>query len=139
MSADCFQLVPLANLKQTFARSYRLTKTDEFSSVFGFRRAIRGQLLMLHYQPRSSAEDSARLGLVVGKKQLKTAIGRNTLKRVVREQFRLLRPGLPACDLLVRLITKTVRVDRRQVAQEVRSLFGRLKGRLAIREARTTL
>src|SRR5574343_358209 len=49
---------------QTFARRYRLTKTDEFSSVFGFRRAIRGQWLMLHYQPRS--DGSARLGLVVG-------------------------------------------------------------------------
>jgi hypothetical protein len=39
-------------VNQCFARRYRLTKTDEFSSVFGFRRAIRGKLLMLHYQPR---------------------------------------------------------------------------------------
>ena len=51
---------------QSFARRYRLTKTDEFSSVFGFRRAIRGKLLMLHYQPRPEGMTEPRLGLVVG-------------------------------------------------------------------------
>ncbi|MDR1995624.1 MAG: ribonuclease P protein component [Azonexus sp.] len=91
---------------QTFARRYRLTKTDEFSSVFGFRKAIRGKLLMLHYQPRVTGETDARLGLVVGKKLLKRAVDRNRCKRVLREQFRRRRAELPACDLVVRLVAK---------------------------------
>ena len=91
---------------QTFAKCYRLTKTDEFSSVFGFRKAIRGKLLMLHYQPRAIGETHARLGLVVGKKLLKRAVDRNRCKRVLREQFRLCRAGLPVCDLVVRLAAK---------------------------------
>jgi ribonuclease P protein component len=91
---------------QSFARRYRLTKTDEFSSVFGFRKAIRGKLLMLHYQPRATGETDARLGLVVGKKLLKRAVDRNRCKRVLREQFRQRRAELPACDLVVRLAAK---------------------------------
>ena len=33
--------------------------------------------------------DKSRLGLVVGKKNISTAVGRNSVKRIVRETFRL--------------------------------------------------
>jgi ribonuclease P protein component len=99
-------------VNQSFARRYRLTKTDDFSSVFGFRRAIRGKLLMLHYQPRAEGMNDPRLGLVVGKKQLKKAVDRNIFKRVIREQFRLCRAELPAVDLVVRLAVKPVKTNR---------------------------
>jgi ribonuclease P protein component len=111
---------------RSFARRYRLTKTDEFSSVFGFRRAIRGKLLMLHYQPRPAGQDTARLGLVVGKKLLKKAVDRNCLKRIVREQFRLRRADLPACDLIVRLMVKAAPLDRSAIAADFLDLVGRL-------------
>lgn len=118
-----------------FARRDRLTKTDEFSSVFGFRKAIRGQWLMLHYQPRSpqcrqireqSGPEAARLGLVVGKKLLKRAVDRNRLKRVVRENFRLRRLQLPAYDLVVRLAVKGVPLHDAELATEINALFDRL-------------
>jgi ribonuclease P protein component len=112
---------------QTFARRYRLTKTDEFSSVFGFRRAIRGKLLMLHYQPRAADFNEARLGLVVGKKQLKRAVDRNRLKRIVREQFRLQRAGLPAYDLIVRLAVKPVPFDSGLIAGDFLALLDKLQ------------
>ena len=119
-------------MEQTFARRYRLTKTDEFSSVFGFRKAIRGQLLMLHYQPRPAAADSARLGLVVGKKLLKRAVDRNRFKRVLREQFRLRRAGLPACDLIIRLASKPVLLDAGVLVDDFVGLLAKLQ-RLAPR------
>lgn len=114
-------------VNQNFARRYRLTKTDEFSSVFGFRRAIRGKLLMLHYQPRPEGVTEARLGLVVGKKLLKHAVDRNRLKRIVREQFRLRRPTLPAMDLVVRLAVKPLPLDGRQIAEDIVALFDKLQ------------
>ena len=114
-------------VNQNFARRYRLTKTDEFSSVFGFRRAIRGKLLMLHYQPRPEGMTEARLGLVVGKKLLKHAVDRNRLKRIVREQFRLRRPTLPAMDLVVRLAVKPLPLDGRQIAEDIVALFDKLQ------------
>ena len=114
-------------MEQTFARRYRLTKTDEFSSVFGFRKAIRGKLLMLHYQPRPESNTEARLGLVVGKKLLKRAVDRNLVKRIVREQFRLRRAALPAVDLVVRLANKPAPLDRKQVADDFVALLDKLQ------------
>jgi ribonuclease P protein component len=117
----------LGGVDLTFARRYRLTKTDEFSSVFGFRKAIRGQLLMLHYQPRPAPADAPRLGLVVGKKLLKRAVDRNRVKRVLREQFRLRRAGLPACDLIVRLATKPVLLDASALVDDFVGLLAKLQ------------
>jgi ribonuclease P protein component len=112
---------------QDFARRYRLTKTDEFSSVFGFRKAIRGKLLMLHYQPRGQGFSDARLGLVVGKKLLKRAVDRNRVKRVIREQFRLARPQLPPVDLIVRLAAKPVPLDSSVLAGDFLALLEKLQ------------
>lgn len=114
-------------MEQSFARRYRLTKTDEFSSVFGFRRAIRGKLLMLHYQPRPDGSADARLGVVVGKKLLKRAVDRNRLKRIVREQFRRVRKDLPAVDLIVRLAVKAAPLDGCLVAGDFLSLLEKLQ------------
>ena len=122
-------------MEQTFARRYRLTKTDEFSSVFGFRKAIRGQLLMLHYQPRAAEFTEARLGVVVGKKLLKRAVDRNRVKRIIREQFRVQRPSLPACDLVVRLAVKPGLLDGKLLAGDFLALLDRLRRPRPKREA----
>ncbi len=114
-------------MEQSFARRYRLTKTDEFSSVFGFRKAIRGKLLMLHYQPRNAKFTEARLGLVVGKKQLKRSVDRNRVKRIIREQFRCLRLTLPACDFVVRLAVKPGKLDNKLLADDFVALLEKLR------------
>lgn len=43
----------------------------------------------------------ARLGVVVGKKQEKTAVGRNRVKRLIRESFRYHQELLVGLDLVV--------------------------------------
>jgi len=122
-------------VEQAFARRYRLTKTDEFSSVFGFRRAIRGKLLMLHYQPRlAEGLIEARLGVVVGKKLLKRAVDRNRVKRIIREQFRRERRNLPACDLIVRLAVKAAPLDGKLVAGDFLALLEKLRRTCAQKE-----
>jgi ribonuclease P protein component len=114
---------------KTFARCHRLTRTDEFSSVFGFRRVIRGKLLTLHYRPRPAGENGARLGLVIAKKFLRRAVDRNQVKRIVREQFRCVRRDLPAFDVVARLTVKSARIDRKLLADEVVALLERLPPR----------
>jgi ribonuclease P protein component len=113
-------------VNQSFARRYRLTKTDEFSSVFGFRKAIRGKWLMLHYQPQAEGASAARLGLVVGKKQLKRAVDRNKVKRIARELFRRQRADLPAYDLIVRLMARPQPLDPRLLAEDLAVLLAKL-------------
>ena len=114
-----------------FPKRYRLTKTDEYSSVFGFRRAVKSAHFLLHYRPRTGEEgehwQQARLGIVVPKRLQKSAVGRNLIKRIGREQFRLLHCQLPARDLVLRLHARWQPLDRRQIADEIAGLLRKLK------------
>lgn len=122
-----------------FPKLYRLTKTDEFSSVFGFRRALKSRHFLLHYRLRTSGEAAAsadvpaeiipagaRLGLVVAKRLLKRSVDRNLIKRLCRENFRLLRCRLPARDLILRLAAKPKPLDRQALGEEIRALLNKL-------------
>jgi len=51
------------------AKLTKLTKTDEFSSVFNFRKRLSSQHLSFHYQPNMLS--LFRLGMVIGKKNTK--------------------------------------------------------------------
>lgn len=121
---------------QTFPRSARLTKTGEFSSVFSFKKSIKGKFLSLYYLFDKSAESnksaksatnfhekfqkfsensenliSARLGIVVAKKMLKKAVDRNRCKRILRDIFRRHRFDLTnfaQVDIILRLNYKNI-------------------------------
>ncbi|TFW23388.1 ribonuclease P protein component [Massilia arenosa] len=82
-----------------FARARRIVKTDEFSSVFRLRPAQKTAHFTLY--ARANALPHARLGVVVAKRFAPRAVTRNTIKRTVRELFRVAQ--LPALDLIVRL------------------------------------
>lgn len=106
-----------------FPPECRVRKTDEYSSVFAFRRSIRGRYFVLHYRP---GKDLARLGLVMAKKLARHAVTRNLLKRLAREHFRHIRASLPAHDMALRLAQKTDGATRAQLREDIASLFARL-------------
>jgi ribonuclease P protein component len=116
--------VSLADVDQGFRSRYRLRKTDEFSSVFAFRRSLRGKNFDLLYRPNTAG--TARLGLAVQKKIIRTAADRNQVKRIVRESFRLIRDGLPQCDLVVRALPGLEVRNRSALREEIDALFARL-------------
>ncbi|NMG76694.1 ribonuclease P protein component [Aromatoleum diolicum] len=110
---------------QRFLSAYRLRKTDEYSSVFAFRRALKGRFLIAHYRPNELG--TARLGVVVAKKLAKRANVRNLVKRIVREQFRKIRAALPPHDLIVRLHAPVGQATRAMINDDVAQLFERLR------------
>jgi len=73
----------------------------------------------------ADVEGSARLGLVVSRKVDKRAVGRNRIKRVVREYFRCIRPQLQpgAYVALARVAAK--QADNTQLRQTLERLFAR--------------
>ena len=111
---------------QRFIGAYRLQKTDEFSSVFAFRRALKGRLLILHYRPNEL--NTARLGVVVAKRFAKRANQRNLVKRIVREQFRCRRATLPSLDVVVRLNAPLAGATRATINHDMGQLLDRLQG-----------
>ncbi|MGI4850078.1 MAG: ribonuclease P protein component [Janthinobacterium lividum] len=82
-----------------YARTKRIVKTDEFSSVFRLRPVLKTAHFVLY--TRLNGMPQARLGVVVAKRFAPRAVTRNTVKRVMRELFR--QASLPALDCIVRL------------------------------------
>ncbi|MDR2926307.1 MAG: ribonuclease P protein component [Azoarcus sp.] len=124
--ASPFEVMVAAQRGQNFCRAYRLLKTDDFSSVFAFRRSLRGRFYTLYYRPNEL--DTARFGVTVAKKLVKRANGRNLLKRIAREVFRRQRECLPSCDLIVRLHASAETARRAELHTDIRQLLGRLPG-----------
>jgi ribonuclease P protein component len=102
----------------------RLIKTDDFSSVFNFRKRISGRFLAIHYQQNQLGW--ARLGLIVGKKTARLAVNRNYMKRVLRELFRKQQSQLQSVDLVVRTQKPFARTDYQLVEQEFAELLSKL-------------
>ncbi|MDR2032327.1 MAG: ribonuclease P protein component [Azoarcus sp.] len=113
-----------ADAGQRFRRVCRLHETDEFSSVFAFRRALRGRFYTLHYRPNEAG--GARLGVTVAKKLVKRANVRNLVKRIAREVFRRQRASLPACDVVARLHAPIAGARRADLDHDMRQLMSRL-------------
>lgn len=110
-----------------FPKRYRLTKTDDYSSVFGFRKTLKSPHFLLHYRFRAADEAAhARLGLVVAKRFLRRSVDRNLIRRLAREHFRLLHCRLPSRDLILRLTVRPEKLDRIVLAEEIRSLLAKL-------------
>ena len=85
-----------------FPRRWRLLQSEGFSFVFAHRKAVRGEYFQLSFRPNDL--NTARFGVVVAKKIARRAVMRNRIKRQAREVFRQRRSGLPAMDLVLRLI-----------------------------------
>ncbi len=111
-----------------YPKAARLTKTDEFSSVFALRPRRRSQHFVLYVGENGLPQ--ARLGVVVGKKFAARAAERNMVKRMVRELFRHRQDQLAGRDVLLRLQAKFPRAEfasrsavRRVCLAELTGLF----------------
>jgi len=110
-----------------FTKKAKLIKTDEFSSVFNFRKRISARYLAVHYQPNDFG--FARLGLVVGKKVAKRAVDRNYMRRVLREFFRIQQHEINPVNLVIRVQKKFEKEDFLQIKQEFESLIEKVNRR----------
>lgn len=110
-------------MNQRFGKCYRLLKTDEYSSVFAYKKQKKQRYTQCFYAP--SIGEYPRLGLVVGKKTAKRAHERNYMKRVIREWFRCRKDHLQPYDFVVRVIQKFDRVDRCAVIAELERIAER--------------
>jgi ribonuclease P protein component len=108
-----------------FTGRLKLKKTDEFSSVFNFRKRISGMAMVVHYMP--NALGYPRLGMVVGKKTVRLAVRRNYMKRVLRELFRQGRHALGGVDILVRPYKEFTHQQYAEISEEFLQLLGKLR------------
>lgn len=73
-----------------------------------------------------------RLGLVIGKKNIRLAVQRNRAKRLIRESFRLRQQAIPALDIVVLARRGLDKQNNSQLHAELNTLWDKLLKRANI-------
>jgi ribonuclease P protein component len=89
----------LASARFGFPCGHRLGKPADFQHVFS--KPFKSADACLTVLARSGAQRHARLGLAISKKNIRKAVARNRLKRLIRESFRLRQATLGGLDIIV--------------------------------------
>ncbi len=110
-----------------FKRSRRLLSASDYKNVFDkshFRVSHKNALMLAHL---NQTENSSRLGLVFGKKNVALSVDRNRLKRISREQFRLNSEGLAGLDIIILARAGLARLDNASYKKLVLDLMENIK------------
>ena len=105
----------------TFSHTARLSQPDHYRRVFDSPKykVSSGAFLLL---ATPGAAPSSRLGVVVARKNIRRAVRRNRIKRLVREQFRH-HPFDDAVDLVVLARSGAGQMDDPGLWQELDRLW----------------
>ncbi len=108
-----------------YPKTKRLLKPDEFKSVFNqpLFKIHNSHFMAFAYDSKS---EHARLGMAITKKRIPRAVARNTIKRIIREQFRHKHSQLPALDLVFILKKSTKALSNDQMRQEIDDILAKV-------------
>jgi len=111
----------------SFPRELRLLTPSQFSRIFDHPvKAVSDHFTLL---AKYNDLDHPRLGLTIAKKKEKTAVGRNRIKRIIRESFRLNQHNLPNIDIVVLARDKVGEADNQQLHKQLNKLWKKIAQR----------
>ena len=114
--------------KKSFNKASRLLGPSQFGAVFqkADYKLSTATLLILC----SKSTTPSRLGIVVAKKIVKSAVQRNRLKRVIRESFRLRQEDFGTIDLVILVRQGLDKINNHELFVQINGLFDELIGKL---------
>ena len=114
--------------KQGFSKASRLLGPSQYSTVFkkaDFKLSTATILMLI-----SKSVQSPRLGIVVAKKNAKSAVQRNRLKRIIRESFRLRQEEFGTIDMVILARQGLDKMNNEDVLIQINKLFDELISKL---------
>lgn len=114
--------------KQGFRKAARLLGPAQFNPVFQktvFKLSSPTILILV-----GNSDSPPRLGIIVAKKHIKTAVQRNRLKRIIRESFRLRQAEFGTIDLVVLARQGLDQLDNKEVLAQINKLLDELLNKL---------
>jgi len=78
---------------------------------------------------RQNDQDVARLGLAIAKKQLRLAVSRNRIKRLIRDSFRFNQELLAGLDIVVLTRTSVLKCSNNEILLQLETLWQQLESR----------
>lgn len=114
--------------KQGFSKASRLLGPSQYSTVFqnaDFKLSASSLLILAR-----KSEETPRLGIVVAKKNVKSAVQRNRLKRIIRESFRLRQEEFGTIDMVILVRQGLDKMNNSDVLVQMNLLFDELVTKL---------
>ena len=100
-----------------FSKQYRLNQTADFKALFNTGKKHNNHQRYFALFTKSNHLSLARLGVVVAKKAIPTAVKRNQYKRVIRESFRLNQLKLIGLDIIVVVYHHAGKLTKKQIRE----------------------
>ncbi|NOX51212.1 MAG: ribonuclease P protein component [Gammaproteobacteria bacterium] len=113
-------------MSQGLPRSVRLTNANDYTEVFRCAKITLSNR-PLRTRAIQNRMPSARLGVVVPKRNTAKAVHRNRIKRIVREYFRCRLAKLPCVDIVIQVFDGT---DEKKLRQSLDLHLQRIKEQL---------
>lgn len=103
--------------EHVFSKSQRLTDATDYKKVFdSAKRSVDNCFLVL---ARENRLKQARLGMALSKKHIKKAVHRNSVKRLLRESFRLHQDKLKGLDIIVLAQKNTAKRNNSELRRSI--------------------
>ncbi len=118
-----------------FPRQHRLISSDDFQQVFK-RTEYRSVDQRLTVLARQNEHEYARLGLAISKRIIRKAVGRNRVKRLVRESFRQHQQLLAGLDIVVLSRNGAPQASNAELAISLQSHWQKVVKQLAKQRAK---
>ena len=100
-----------------FPKKLTIRKSSEFEEVFKKGKNFHTKYFKIFYKKNSLG--FPRLGIVVGKKFIASAVKRNFLKRIIRETFRKNKNKFDSNDVVFLSIEGTELINYKLIEQEI--------------------
>lgn len=113
-----------------FAKSRRLLNAKDYGAVFDDAEWKVSSKEILCLSTKNSF-DHPRLGLVIAKKNVKQAVQRNRIKRIIRESFRLHQHQLPNADIVILARRGLDQLTSAEIHKEFEKTWRRLMKKVA--------
>ena len=111
-----------------FDKSLRMLNAGDYQAVFD-QSCLKVSTAELLFLANTNGLGHPRLGLVIAKKNVRHAVQRNRLKRIIRESFRLQRSRLPGIDVIVLARRGVDQLDNAELHRRCNQLWRQLEKR----------
>jgi ribonuclease P protein component len=108
----------------SFPRSHRLATKAEFKRVFDEPFKVAQKHLTVLYRLNQKAH--ARIGIIVGKRAVNSAVDRNRIRRIVRDSFRFNQEKLIGWDIVVIARQQCDTLSKEKIRKGIDDLWERL-------------
>ena len=105
-----------------FTKKQRLLNSDQYQAVFS-KADIKVSSTYILLLARRNALPYSRLGLIVPKKKIKLAVGRNRCKRLLRESFRQKQEDIKALDIVALVRGNFSNMNKTEQVQHIQTLY----------------